>query len=157
QTVPLEVGGTAQISASVTGGEADTDKSVTWTTSDANIASITPNGNVVTVTGQGAGTATITATANADANVKASAVVQVSAAAPTEPSVSIQRITTFVPGVGDVDAAIDNIRGQINIIANLEVPTGAQINRVEFLIGTQTVCSQDFSGAEAADAAAAPI
>jgi uncharacterized protein YjdB len=56
----IDVNATTQVSETVTPWEA-TDKTVTWSTSDANIATVNTSG---LVTGVAAGTATITATAN---------------------------------------------------------------------------------------------
>ena len=59
EKLALEVGGEATLVATVTPDNAD-DKTVTWTSSDSNIASVDENGKVTAVA---AGTATITATA----------------------------------------------------------------------------------------------
>ena len=59
KTLDLEVGQTGTLTATVTPDNA-TDKTVTWTSSDKNVATVANDG---TVTAVGAGTATITATA----------------------------------------------------------------------------------------------
>src|SRR5215203_3289919 len=56
----------------------DDSSPVTWTTSDPNVATVTPSGRTATITGKGEGTATITASSNS-----ASATATVSVTAPT--------------------------------------------------------------------------
>ena len=58
-TADLEIGSTVQLSATVSPSNA-TDKSVTWSSSNANVATVTPTGMVM---GKAEGTANITATA----------------------------------------------------------------------------------------------
>ena len=74
-TPTVEVGTTTTITATVTPDNA-ADKSVTWTSSDPSVASVSGG----TVTGVKTGKVTITATANADINVKATVEVTVTAA-----------------------------------------------------------------------------
>lgn len=54
----------------------DNSATVTWTTSDANVATVSANGRTATITGKGAGTATITASSN---NASGTATVLVTA------------------------------------------------------------------------------
>ncbi len=70
----LDEGETAQLTASVLPDNA-TDKSVTWSSSDENVATVDDNGLVAAVA---AGTATITTTANDGSGVSASCAVTVS-------------------------------------------------------------------------------
>src|SRR6476660_5043747 len=57
-SVSIPVNGTAQLAASVNADAGVTDRTVTWTTSSATIATVDANG---LVTGRAAGSATITA------------------------------------------------------------------------------------------------
>jgi Bacterial Ig-like domain (group 2) len=146
QTVNLEVGQNAQIVAAVTGGEATTDKSVTWTSSNTAVATISANGNVVTVNGVAAGVATISATATADANVKAAAVVNVTAAGGSvPPSITIKSITT---GATNVPVNINNVVGQIEITLNLDVPSGTSVSALKILANGTEIYSQNLSSPE---------
>ncbi len=72
-TESLTVGGTRQLSATVTG---TTNTAVSWTTSNAGIAAVSGAG---LVTATGAGSATITARSSADATKTATAVITVTA------------------------------------------------------------------------------
>jgi uncharacterized protein YjdB len=76
-TVPvLEVGGTATLTATVTGGAAGASRGVTWRSTDPAIASVSSAG---VVTGIGAGNTTILAIAEADTSRRATAIVAVRA------------------------------------------------------------------------------
>jgi hypothetical protein len=145
-SVTIEEGASAQMVAQVTGGETGGDKSVSWTSSNTAVASVSANGNVVTVTGVSAGTSTIRATANADANVSAAAVVQVEAAGGNvPPTISIKSITRTAT---NVPVNINNVFGQIEITLNLDVPQGTEVDRVELLANNQVIYTQQFAGAE---------
>lgn len=71
--LPLVVGGTAKLTATVEPADA-TNKSVTWESSNPDVATVDQSGNVKAVT---PGTATITATANNGSGQKASCTVTV--------------------------------------------------------------------------------
>lgn len=141
QQLELEVGGSAILAASVTGGAATDAKTVTWSTSDASVASVDGTGKVTAV---GAGVATVTATSTADAASKGAAAVTVTEVQlPAAPSVSIKSITTFAT---NVPVALNNVFGQIDITLNLDVPAGAKISALRTYVGTVKVCEQTFSG-----------
>jgi len=145
-SVEITEGQTAQLVAQVTGGEQGGDKSVTWASSNTSVATISANGNVVTVNGVAEGTATISATANADPNVTGAGVVKVNAAAGNvPPTISIKSITT---GATNTPVVVNNVFGQIEITLNLDVPQGTQIDRVEVLANGVEIYRQGFSGAE---------
>lgn len=76
ESVTLDIGGTAQFNATVLPGNAN-DTSVTWDSSNKDVATIDESGNVTAV---GAGSTTITATANDGSGVVGSATVTVNAA-----------------------------------------------------------------------------
>ena len=83
-TATLDVNGTEQLTATVLPANAD-DKTVSWSTSDATVATVSQTGLVTAV---GAGTATITVTTN-DGNKKATCTVTVTAPATPIPVTSI--------------------------------------------------------------------
>ncbi len=76
-TMELTVGGEGTLTATVSPDNA-TDKTITWTSSDGNVATVDQNGKVTAVA---AGTATIYATANDGGNAQGACVVTVKAAA----------------------------------------------------------------------------
>ena len=99
---------TASLSVTVTPEEAS-DKSVTWTSSDDNVATVDENGNV---TAKGLGTATITATSKMENSVSATCNVTV-----TNPP------STAEIAVVDKDAYIDeNNEGYLRILTQVTFP-----------------------------------
>ena len=78
ETLNLIYGGSANLVAEVSPSDA-TDKTILWTSSDENVATVDENGKV---TAAGAGTATITATAKGSNGVSASCEVAVKCATP---------------------------------------------------------------------------
>lgn len=87
-SVSLPVGSTQTLTATVLPADA-TDKSVTWTTSDENIATVDTNGNVTAVS---KGIATITATTNDGTDLSASCAVTVTAVQPTGITLSQEEV-----------------------------------------------------------------
>jgi predicted small lipoprotein YifL len=155
ESVELTEGESSVFVATVTGGEDGTARTVAWTTSNAEIASISENGNQVTVTAEGPGIATITATATADASAADAASVRVLTDEPSAPpTISIQSITT-----GNLNTPVntENTFGQIDVTLNVDVPPGNEVSRVETLIDGDVVCSQEFSSAAAIGVAAAEL
>jgi len=144
--INLEVGQTATVNANVTGGDASTDRTVVYSSSNASVASV--SGNVVTAAGPG--TATITAT-NAANSLTASVQVIVTQDEPPpppppaeQPTISIKSIT----GAGGTNAPvnINNVFGQIDITLNVEIPPGNNIDSLTVNIGNEQVCVQRFTG-----------
>ena len=92
----MDINDTKQLTATVTPSNA-TDKTVTWTSSDAAVATVSESG-LVTAVGQGS--ATITATSNMDNTKKATCTVTVNPpAAPIEvESISLKASTTIYIG-----------------------------------------------------------
>lgn len=79
RSATLDPGGQAVLAASVSAEAGVADRSVTWTTSNSLIASVSANG--VVTAGTAAGTATITAASKADPTVKDTATIFVRAIA----------------------------------------------------------------------------
>jgi Bacterial Ig-like domain (group 2) len=143
ESVELEEGETATFVATVTGGAEGTARTVNWTTSNDDVASISANGNTVTVTAEGPGIATITATSTADAGAADAASVRVVDDEPSAPAtISIQSVT-----FGNLNTPVnpDNVFGQIDVTLNVEVPPGNEISEVVTLLDGEEVCSQGFS------------
>ncbi|MGH7500939.1 MAG: Ig-like domain-containing protein [Longimicrobiales bacterium] len=145
--ISIQVGESQQLVASVTGGEATTDRSVTWASSNTNVATVDASGNV---TGVANGTSTVSATSVADVNAKDAASVTVEPGS-APPSLSIKSITTFAT---NIPVALNNVFGQIDITMNLEAPPGSQISTLNTYVTNGTnetlVCSQEFSSASVA-------
>jgi len=108
-TIP--VGTSIQLAVSVT-ADANTAKTVTYTSSAAGVASVDATGKV---TGVSAGTATIIATSTADPSKAAASVITVTGA-PTvvTPTIAINSVTN----VAGVPVTLSNVSGQINVTVN---------------------------------------
>jgi hypothetical protein len=146
----LFVGATCQLVAVVSGGNASTVRTATFTSSNTQVATVNQTTGVVTAVNPGQ--AQITARATADANAADVSNVNVTIdPATVPPEISIKSVTV---GNTNTPVQINNVRGQIDITANLEVPEGGEIAAVEWLVDNTVVCRQEFSGG-AADLAAA--
>lgn len=98
-TLALDVGGTGQLTATVTVGN-NASQQVTWSTGTASVATVDQSGKV---TGVAAGTATIRATAQADATKFAESVVTVTLATfPTTAQVTATTLSSFAPPTVDI-------------------------------------------------------
>ncbi|MEO5817563.1 MAG: Ig-like domain-containing protein [Gemmatimonadaceae bacterium] len=109
----VAVGSTIQLAVSVV-ADANTAKTVNYTTSSASIATVDATGKV---TGIAVGTATIIATSTADATKAAASVVTVTG--PTtpgnpNPSIAINSVTD----VNGNPVTLGNVNGQINVTVN---------------------------------------
>lgn len=93
----LDINDTQQLTATVNATPASADKSVTWSTSDANVATVSPTG-LVTAVGQG--TATITAASNLDNTKSATCTITVNAPAAPIPVAAISLPATATVGIG---------------------------------------------------------
>lgn len=154
-----KAGDKATMVATLTGGDVgQATAGVTWASSNTAVATVDANGVVTAVAN---GTTTITATSKAVPTLQAAAVVTVNIAGPpvtppvAAPTISIQSVTDNAGN--NVD--INNVRGQINVALNVDVPTGNTISSVNVLLDGTVQCSQSFSaggnagvGVEAANA-----
>jgi hypothetical protein len=139
----LLVGQTQQVVATVTGGAEGTSRAVTYSSSNAAVATVSATG-VVTAVAPGA--ASIIATATADATVRAAAGVNVTAVAPPvvpptpTTKVTIQSITE---GVTLIPVNPDDVNGLINVNLNVERGTATQLR---VLLNGQEIpgCTQNF-------------
>ncbi len=96
-SVTLDPNGTQQLTATVDATPASADKTVTWTTSNANVATVSESG-LVTAVAQG--TATITATSNLDNTKSGTCSVTVNAPAAPIPVTAISLDATAMVGIG---------------------------------------------------------
>ena len=115
----LQVGASVTLSASVDADAGVTDRTVTWASSDATVASVDATGKV---TGVKAGTVTISAAAKADPNVKGAALVTVGGAG-ANPIVTISSINNTICGLGgcnSVPANLSGAAGQLDVILNVD-------------------------------------
>ena len=113
QNASIPVGTTITLSASVT-ADASTAKTVSWTTSNAAVATVDQTGKV---TGVSAGTVTIIATATADATKSAGAAIVVSPGN----VITLPNPTIAINSVTDVNGNpvnLSNTTGQVNVSIN---------------------------------------
>ncbi|MGH7470338.1 MAG: Ig-like domain-containing protein [Longimicrobiales bacterium] len=152
-TATLIIAQTRQLAAVVNG---TANQAVTWS-SNAPAATVNATGLVTAVS---VGTAVITAVSQADATARDASVINV-IAAPVVPPPSIV-ITSITTGNTNTPVNPQNVVGQIDITAELNVPPGAQVQRVEFLLDNvvQANCTQTFTSTgseDDLDAAQVPI
>lgn len=167
----MNVGDKITIGASVN-ADAGLDRTVTWSSSDATIASVDANG---LVTALKAGTASIKATSKADATQSASAVITVgggtngAAAVVSISSINQTQCGTIAgSSCASVPANLANVVGQIDVTLNVDPGaqrllgvdlvlncTGAGNSGKDTVVASQTLASANV--APAADAAAAPV
>jgi hypothetical protein len=115
-------------------------RTVTWTSSNTAVATVSTTG---VVTGVTPGVATITAASTAATSVTGSAAVTVRQPLPA--TISIQNIT--LTGTAGQTANNNNIVGSIDV--NMNVDPGEQVvQRVEVLIDGTVACTQNLSGAQ---------
>ncbi|HTE45511.1 MAG TPA: Ig-like domain-containing protein [Gemmatimonadaceae bacterium] len=158
--VNVAIAGKVVLAASVDADAGVTDRTVTWTSSDATVASVGTDG---TVTGVKAGTVTITAASKAAPDVKGAAAVTVAAANPA-PTVTIASINNTICGVGGCNSVPANTAaavGQLDIILNVEA-NGQTLKSVQATLKcgndslTQAQTISDLAPISA-EAAAAPV
>jgi hypothetical protein len=129
---------------------------IAWTSSNPNIT-VTQAG-VVTCTTAGAGqTGTITATISGTTPPATAAVAvscQGSGPVTGTPTISISRITN----AAGLDVNPGAVAGVINVVMNVDIPTGVQATAARVMLGTQEACRTTFSsGSEFDLTAAVPV
>src|SRR6266567_4335345 len=165
--VALAIGQTANLVATVNAGAGVTDRTVTWSSSNTAVATVTSAGVVTAVT---AGNIAIVATSNADKTVQGTAAVTVAAAVPVTVTVSTINVTkcdifggcTSVPAtLTNVGTSNPNETGQIDVTLNVDAGgqalrsvTGILKCGTDSIVATQSVANVAPIGAEAA---AAPV
>jgi hypothetical protein len=169
----LNPGDKATLAASVNADAGITDRTVTWSTSDATIATVDATSGLVTAVK--AGNVTITAAAKADLNVKGAASVTVgggvTVGAPATITISTINTTRcdINGGCTSVPANLGNVNGQIDVTVNVD-PGNARLVGVDLImncsgngnsgadtvIATQSLASANVAPS-AAEAASAPV
>lgn len=166
-TAGMNVGDKLTFTASVNADAGVTDRTVTWSSSDATIASVDANG---LVTALKAGTASIIAKSKADPTVQGAGVVTVAATnagAPATVTISTINNTVCAPGAAggfvcsSVPANLGNVAGQLDVTLNVD-PGGQKLSNVQLLMncgGADTVVAQQTltTAAIAVEAASAPV
>jgi hypothetical protein len=155
--VTLQVNDVFTFTASVDAGAGVADRTVTWTSSNAAVATVDANG---TVTAKGGGNASIVAASKANPAVKGSAVVTVGAV--VQPTVTISTINQTT-GAGSVPAVLGNVIGQLDVTLNVdpgtqklsEVDLVATVAGKDTIVAVQTLSSSDVVPLD--EAASAPI
>jgi len=132
--------GTTQGFVANVDADAGVARTVTWSSTNQAVATVTAAG-VVTAVAPGA--ASIVATSTANTTVTGAAAVTVRA--PTPATISVQNIT--LTGTNGNTANVNNIAGSIDV--NMNVDPGEQVvSRVEVLIDGNVACTQNLSGAQ---------
>jgi hypothetical protein len=135
----LKPGDTQGLSANVD-ADAGVARTVTWSSSNAAVASVSTAGVVTALT---VGNATITAASTVTPAVTGSAAITVRA--PVAATISVSNITQT--GTAGQTVNLNNIAGSIDV--NLNLDPGEQIvSRVEVLIDGNVACSQSISSAQ---------
>jgi hypothetical protein len=114
----IAAGSTIQLASSVV-ADANTAKTVSWTTSASTVATVDATGKV---TGVGAGTATIIATSTADATKAAAAVITVTGGPSNTPNTVA--ISTITQGGTLFPANLANVAGQVDVTLFVSGPGG---------------------------------
>jgi hypothetical protein len=135
----LKPGDTQGFSANVD-ADAGVARTVTWTSSNNAVATVSTAGVVTAVT---VGNATITAASTVTPAVTGTAAITVRA--PVQAAISISNIT--VTGTPGNTVNVNNVAGSIDV--NMNVDPGEQVvTRAEVLIDGNVACSQNLSGAQ---------
>jgi len=153
----LNVGDKITLVATVTAGAAQTNRNVTWTTSNAAVATVDATSGLVTAVG--GGTTSIIAASSANPSIKGASAITVGAV--VQPTVEISTINQTV-GSGSVPATLSNIAGQLDVTLNVD-PGTQKLSKVNLImncggadtvVATQSVASADVAPLSAEDAAA---
>jgi Big-like domain-containing protein len=145
---PTAPGNTRQFTALVQGSA---NQAVTWSSSVQAVATVNGNGLVTAVA---VGSTQIIAKSVADPTKSAAAVVSVGSG----PQVTIS-IASVNQGGTNVPVTTGNVRGQIDVTADLQRPNGAAVSKVEFLVdgalldgnGGRPSCTVTFTSGGSAD------
>jgi Bacterial Ig-like domain (group 2) len=140
--VTLNPGGTQGFVANVD-ADPGVARTVTWTSSDAAVATVTAAG-VATAVAPGAATITATSTANTSVAGAASVTVRT----PTSARVSIQKVT--VAGNLNNPVNLAATAGQIDVTIDVD-PGDFVAQKVELLVDNVSVGSQSFTSQQSAD------
>jgi len=143
----LNVGQTRQLTAVVQGS---TNQAVTWSSDNQAVATVSASG---VVEAKAVGAATISAVSSADARGRDAIEVVVTQGGGEGGATSIT-IQSVTQGATLFPVAINNVQGQIDITANVDIPAGSGAQSVKFFIDDTEVCVQEFSNGtgESADA-----
>ena len=151
----MNVGDKVTLVATVVAGPQQTNRNVTWTSSDATVASVD---NAGVVTANKGGVATIIATSAANPAVKGNAVITVAAVVQASVTVGQINTTVCVPNGActSVPAVLNNVHDQLDVTLNVD-PGTQKISEVDLIMncgGADTVVQkQTFSTADVAPAA----
>jgi predicted small lipoprotein YifL len=151
-SVNLNVGQSVTLAASVDAGAGVTNRTVTWSSSDATVASVSTAGAVNALK---AGVATITAASAADPNVKGAAIVTVG----SQGGVPQVLVTGLTQGGTNQPINIAAAAGQIDVVLDVQTnggtlrSVGATMNCPGNTSMTQTQTVAGAAGSDAAESA----
>jgi hypothetical protein len=153
-TLPLTTPRTTrQLTAVVSG---ITNQAVTWDSDNDNVATVSTSGLVTAV---GVGNATISAVSTGDPRGRDAIEVTVTDDDGGEGGPSTVTIQSVTQGGTVFPVQINNVQGQIDITANVDIPVGSS-GTLEFLVDNVIVCQQEFTngtGAEGVNASQVPV
>jgi hypothetical protein len=144
----LGVGQTRQLTANVT-RDPGIAGSVTWTSSNTAVATISTSGVVTAVT---SGSTVITAASTVDPTVTGTAAITVRP--PQAATISIQKVT--VTGNTNQTVNFNNVAGGIDVTLNVD-PGDQVLQRVEVLLDGAVVCTQNFSASQSHELSLAAV
>jgi hypothetical protein len=155
----LAVGDKITLGVSVDADQGVTDRTVTWTSSNATVASVGTDG---TVTALSPGTASITAASKANPSVTGSSVITVAQVQVATVTIGQINQTVCVPNGActSVPAVLNNVANQLDVTLNVDQGT-QKIQTVQLLmncggadtvVGSQSLAVAPTSGAEEASA-----
>jgi hypothetical protein len=153
QSASMNVGDKVTFAASVDAGARITNRTVTWSSSNAAVATVDAATGAATAVA--AGTASIIAKSVADPTVQGAAVVSVAAGVPA--TVTIGQVNTTVCGTNGVcssiPATLNNVANQLDVTLNVDAGTQklAGVDLIMNCGGADTVvASQNLGSADAA-------
>jgi hypothetical protein len=141
-TVTLVPGQSRQLLAVITG---TANQAANWSTSAASVATVDGGGRVTALL---PGTAVIQAVAQADTRARDATVVTVKP--PPPPLLPTVNIASITQEGSTTIVDLDDVQGTIQVTTSLGIPTGASVDRVEFLLDGSEIetCSHDVSAGE---------
>ena len=142
----LNVGDKVTLVATVTAGPAQTNRNVTWTSSNSTVATVDNAGLVTAVNG---GTATIVATSAANTAIKGAAVITVNPVVLATVTLGNIMQTVCNPTCTSVPATLNNVANQLDVTVNLDQGT-QKVSEVDLIMncgGADTIVAKQILSA----------
>ena len=142
----LNVGDKVTLVATVTAGPAQTNRNVTWTSSNTTVATVDNAGVVTAVAG---GTASIIATSAANTAIKGAAVITVNPVVLATVTLGNIMQTVCNPTCTSVPATLNNVANQLDVTVNLDQGT-QKVSEVDLIMncgGADTIVAKQILSA----------